>query len=72
MILTKLRWWLDSVQGLRAHIALYKAMSKAADTLPPEQRAAVNRQLRAQQGMVGSCLLAVLLVHPIGSGRFLD
>lgn len=64
----KLRCWSDSVRGLHAHVRLYRAMRKFADGQPPSE--AFTRQLRDQEGMIGHCLLHVLLVHPIGSGRF--
>jgi hypothetical protein len=67
---TKIRWWLDSVQGLKAHIDLYKHMYKHAQKVPPEQRtSALVDQLRRQEGMIGFCLLHVIFVHPVGSGR---
>lgn len=72
MIITKARWWIESVDGLRIHVALYKEMLRAAQTLPAGQHRprALDEQLERQRAMIGSCLLDVLLVHPVGSGRF--
>jgi hypothetical protein len=67
---TKVRWWLDSVRGLKAHIDLYKHMYRLAQNVPVNQRTrALADQLRRQEGMIGFCLLHVILVHPVGSGR---
>lgn len=67
---TKIRWWLDSVRGLKAHIDLYKRMYRLAQEIPMEQRnRTLIEQLRRQEGMIGFCLLHVILVHPVGSGR---
>lgn len=67
---TKMRWWLDSVRGLKAHIDLYKHMYRLAQEIPPGQRtSALVEQLRRQEEMIGFCLLHVILVHPVGSGR---
>lgn len=72
MIVQKARWWLDSVRGLIVHIAIYKEMLRAAASVPSDQRSTqLTDQLRAQEGMIGHCLLHVLVVHPIGSGSFL-
>lgn len=69
----KLGWWLDSVRGLKAHIGLYKHIYRLAQGVPPEQRTdAMMKQLRRQEEMIGFCLLHVILVHPIGSGRMYD
>ncbi len=69
----KIGWWLDSVRGLRAHVGIYRYIRRAAEDLPPgTPRDRVNRQMRQQQAMIGSCLLSVLLIHPVGSGRFWD
>ena len=70
---TKIRWWMDSVRGLKAHIDIYKVMYRHAQEVPPEQRTeAMTEQLRKQEGMIGFCLLHVILVHPVGSGRMYD
>ncbi len=68
---TKIRWWLDSVRGLKAHVDLYKHMYNLAQEIPPEQRdKALGKQLGKQERMVGRSLLHVILVYPVGSGRF--
>jgi hypothetical protein len=70
---TKIRWWLDSVQGLRAHIDIYKAMYRLSLEIPREQRTeAMRKQLGDHERMVGHCLLHVILVYPVGSGRMYD
>lgn len=70
---TKVGWWLDSVRGLRSHVDIYRHMRRAYNAVPPGQRSPeAMAQLRAQEGMVGHCLLHVLLVHEVGSGRFWD
>ncbi len=70
---TKIRWWLDSVRGLKAHVGIYRTMHRMAQRVPPKERTeALMEQLRRQQEMVGICLLSVLLIHPAGSGRFWD
>lgn len=66
--LERLRCWFDSVQGLRAHVHVYCAMRKAAACYP--QTEVFKRQLRDQEAMIGHAFLHVVLVHPIGSGRF--
>jgi len=67
-----LRWWLDSVHGLRSHVGIYRAMLHAVRHIPCEQwPAPFRQQLRDQERMIGNCVLHVLLVHPLGSGRFL-
>ncbi len=67
----KLRYWLDSVHGLRSHVAVYRAMMHAARDLSPQDWPDPFReQLHEQERMIGNCVLHVLLVHPLGSGRF--
>lgn len=70
---TKIGWWTESVHGLRSHIIVYKHMARAFDSVPfAERTPEMMGQLRAQEGMIGHCLLHVLLVHEVGSGRFFD
>ena len=70
-MMTKLRYWLDSVHGLHSHVALYRAMLRAASEVPPQDWPhAFRQQLHEQERMVGNCVLHVLLIHPLGSGRF--
>ena len=67
----RLRYWLDSVQGLRAHVGVYRAMLHAVRDLPPQDwPEPFRKQLREQERMIGCCVLHVLLVFPLGSGRF--
>ncbi len=64
---------MDSVRGLRSHVEIYRHMKRAAEVfLPGQTPPEAMRQLRAQEGMIGNCLLHVLLVHEVGSGRFFD
>lgn len=72
----KLGWWWDSVQGLRAHINLFKEMHRLIHQVPRDEHGRLPEialeQLRQQESMIGFCLLHVLLVYPVGSGRFFD
>ncbi len=70
---TKIRWWAESVQGLVAHVGLYKIMYSFSLGIPRDQwTEAMREQLRDQERMVGHCLLHVILVYPVGSGRMYD
>jgi hypothetical protein len=70
---TKIRWWMDSVRGLRAHVGLYKTMYRLFLEIPREKwTEATRKQLADQERMVGRCLLHVLLVYPAGSGRMFE
>ncbi len=70
-IVKKTGWWLDSVRGLKAHVDLYKHMYRLAREVPPGERTkALGKQLGEQERMVGRSLLHVILVYPVGSGRF--
>ena len=67
----KLGYWFDSVRGLCSHVALYRAMLHAVRDLPPQDwPPPFRQQLHDQERMIGNCVLHVLLVHPLGSGRF--
>jgi len=69
----KFRWWVDSVHGLQANVGIYRYMQKTFQEVPYEQRTdEMREQLDRQAGMVGHCFLHVILVHPVGSGRFWD
>lgn len=69
-----LRWWWRSVQGLRTHLSIHAVIRRYLDELPPGDpgRGPLTEQLRQQEGMLGHCLLHVLLVYPLGSGAFWD
>lgn len=68
----RLRWWWRSVQGLRIHLAIHKAMRRALAQAPLADKSAALISLRRQETMIGHCLLHVLLVYPPGSGAFFD
>ncbi len=69
----KIGWWMDSVRGLRMHLQVLVAMKKIRDRTPVEKRTAEEtEQIRQQEGMIGHCLLHVLLIYPVGSGRMFD
>lgn len=72
-MIKKFRWWLDSVRGLHTHINVYRHMLKALEKIPVNQRhPEIMKSLDQQAAMIGNCLLHVILVHPIGSGRFFE
>lgn len=65
-MIRKIGWWLDSVRALRTNVQLCREILRQYDG-SPEALAA----LKWAEGRVGHSLLHVLLVFPVGSGRFL-
>lgn len=73
-LIKKAGWWIDSVKGLKAHLAIHANMWELIRGIPFDdpRRVLVMKQLRDQETMVGHALLHVLVHYPIGSGRFWD